>query len=226
MRPRLVALTLVALVALAAPASAKSPHRVMPRDLPLASAGPDSFLVSFETTQGRVEMKARRAWAPLGVDRLYHLVHGGYYDGLVIYRVGATKSVAGGRVVQFGTSGDTVMSHAWEGATIADEPVTRSHHPGAVSFARGGPHTRSVELAINTNEATALDTVSYQGVVGFPVVAEVVRGLDVLGRLNGRYGNAPIESDSLTIVGGAWLDRAFPGLDRMRRARITREWRK
>ena len=214
------------LALLAALAASAAHPRVMPLDLPLASAGPDSFVATFETTKGNVVMRARRASSPLGVDRLYHLVHGGYFDGLVIYRVGTTKTVVGGRVVQFGTSGDTTVSHAWEKATIDDEPVIGTHVAGSVSFARGAPRTRSVEIAINTNDAAPLDTVRYEGIVGFPIVARVVTGLDVLGRLNGRYGNAPIENDSLSILGGAYLDRAFPGLDRIKRARITKSWPK
>jgi cyclophilin family peptidyl-prolyl cis-trans isomerase len=169
-------------------------------------------------------MKARRAWAPLGVDRLYHLVAAGYFDGLTIYRVGPTLSVKGGRVVQFGQSGDTAVARAWEKATFADEPVVRPHRRGSVNFARGGPGTRTVEIAITTNTAAALDTVRYLDVVGFPSVAEVERGVDVLDRLNGRYGNAPIENDSLSILGGEYLDRVFPGLDRILRARVTRAW--
>ncbi len=169
-------------------------------------------------------MKARRAWAPLGVDRLYRLVKSGYFDGLTIYRVGPTLSVKGGRVVQFGQSGDTTADRAWEKATFADEPVIRPHRRGSVNFARGGPHTRSVEIAITTNEAAALDTVHYMGVVGFPSIAEVDHGMDVLERLNGKYGNKPIANDSLSILGGEYLERAFPGLDRIRRARVTKEW--
>lgn len=197
----------------------------LPADLPLAAAGPDSFTAEFRTNQGAFVMKARRAWSPLGADRLYHLVKGGYFDGLTIYRVGPTVSVKGGRVVQFGTSGDTVVAHAWDLAKFADEPVVRPHRRGSVNFARGGPNTRTVEIAITTNEAAPLDTVNYLGVVGFPSVAEVERGLDVLDRLEGKYGNAPIESDSLSIAGGAWLARRFPGLDRILSARVTREWR-
>ena len=111
-------------------------------DLPLAAAGPDSFTAEFRTTKGAFTMKARRAWAPVGSDRLYHLVKGGYFDGLVIYRVGETKSVKGGRVVQFGASGDTAVARAWEKTGIADEPVLRPHLRGSVNFARGGPATR------------------------------------------------------------------------------------
>ena len=200
-------------------------HRpILPTDLPLASAGPDSFLAEFRTTKGTFTMKARRPWAPLGVDRLYHLVKSGYFNGLTIYRVGPTLSVKGGRVVQFGQSGDTTVIRAWEKATFADEPVVRPHRRGSVNFARGGPNTRTVEIAITTNAAMPLDTVHYQGVVGFPSIAEVERGLEVLDRLEDRYGNQPIENDSLSILGQEYLDRAFPGLDRIRSARVTKVW--
>ena len=219
------ALPLVMAALLALGASARS-GRVRPSDLPLASPAPDSFLAEFETTKGRFTMKARRAWSPHGVDRLWHLAKGGWFDGLVIYRVGETKSVKGGRVVQFGQSGDTTADRAWEKAGIPDEPVVRPHRRGTVNFARGGPGTRTNEIAITTNEAAALDTVQYLGVTGFPSIAEVEKGLDVLDRLEGKYGNAPIESDSLSILGAAWLDRAFPGLDRIRKVRVTKEWGK
>ena len=180
-----------------------SPARaILPPGVPLASAGPDSFVAEFRTTKGALTMKARRSWSPLGADRLYHLVRAGYFDGLTIYRVGPTLSVTGGRVVQFGQSGDTAIARAWEKATFADEPVVRPHRRGSVNFARGGPNTRTVEIAITTNASAALDTVRYLGVVGFPSVAEVERGLDVLDQLEGRYGNAPIETDSLSILGG------------------------
>ena len=214
--------TLITLLALGA--STPPPRPVLPTDLPLTSAAPDSFLAEFRTTKGNFTMKARRAWAPLGADRLYHLVKGGYFNGLTIYRVGPTLSVKGGRVVQFGQSGDTAIARAWEKATFADEPVVRPHRRGSVNFARGGPNSRSVEIAITTNEAAALDTVGYMGVVGFPSIAEVEQGMGVLDRLNGQYGNAPIENDSLSILGGEYLDRVFPGLDRIRSARVTKDW--
>jgi peptidyl-prolyl cis-trans isomerase A (cyclophilin A) len=206
--------------------SAPRPRALLPADLPLSATAPDSFLAEFRTTKGSFVMKARRAWSPLGVDRLYQLVNGGYFDGLTIYRVGETKSVKGGRVVQFGQSGDTAASHAWERATFADEPVRRAHVRGSVNFARGGPNTRSVEIAICTTAIAALDTVQYLGVTGFPTIAEVVEGLGVLDKLNEQYGNAPIENDSLSILGGEYLERVFPGLDRIESASVTKTWGK
>jgi len=221
-RPPAVFLALLFVAATASSETTRAP--VFPGDLPLGSAGPDSFVAEFRTTKGTFAMKARRAWSPLGADRLYHLAKGGYFAGLAIYRVGETMSVKGGRVVQFGQSGDTAVAHAWDHATFADEPVVRAHRRGSVNFARGGPNTRTVEIAITTNAAAALDTVNYLGVVGFPSVAEVEQGLDVLDHLNGQYGNAPIANDSLSILGGAYLDRVFPGLDGILEARITKEW--
>jgi peptidyl-prolyl cis-trans isomerase A (cyclophilin A) len=220
-RLRCIVLT-AALLVLATAGTRARP--VLPADLPLSEAAPDSFLAKFSTTKGSFIMKARRAWSPLGVDRLYHLVRGGYFDGLTIYRVGPTMSVKGGHVVQFGTAGDTTTIRAWEKATFADEPVVRAHVPGSVGFARGGPHTRGTELAICTTPCAPLDTVQYMGVTGFPSIAEVEKGLDVLDRLEGRYGNAPIENDSLSILGAGYLERAFPGLDRIRKASVTRVW--
>jgi peptidyl-prolyl cis-trans isomerase A (cyclophilin A) len=220
-RPALAVVAATGCLVLATLASARTP---MPSEVARTGSAPDSFVAEFRTTKGTFQMKARRAWAPLGVDRLWQLVNGRYFDGLVIYRVGTTKSVKDGRVVQFGASGDTAAAHAWERETFADEPVTVGHVRGAVSFARGGPATRSVEVAISVTPCAPLDTVQYLGVTGFPVIAIVERGLDVLDRLEGRYGNAPIESDSLSIAGGAWLDRRFPGLDRIERARIVKRW--
>src|SRR5262249_58684722 len=118
------------------------------------------------------------------------------WEGLGIDGVGPRMGVKGGRVVQFGQSGDTAVAHAWERATFADEPVVRPHRRGSVNFARGGPDTRTVEIAITTNQAAALDTVNYLGVVGFPSVAEGEQGLDVLDRLNGQYRHAPDQDHS------------------------------
>lgn len=119
---------------------------------------------------------------------------------------------------------ESFEGRAWEKATFADEPVVRPHRRGSVNFARGGPDTRAVEIAITTNGAAALDTVRYLGVLGFPTIAKVEQGVDVLDRLNWQYGNAPIQNDSLSILGGGYLDRVLPGRDHILGARVRREW--
>jgi cyclophilin family peptidyl-prolyl cis-trans isomerase len=222
MFPSMRAFPLWCLAALAGAPLAAQP---LPKDLPLSAAAPDSFLVAFETTRGEFTIKARRHWSPLGVDRLYHLARSGYYDGNVIFRVGPTASYPGGMVVQFGLTNDSTVNAAWAGAGIDDEPVKVGHRRGMVMLARGGPRTRSNQLAIDLSPNTGLDTVNSNGVVGFPPIAEVVDGMDVLDRLERRHGNGPTaRQDSISVGGKAYLDRAFPGLDGIARASVTTEW--
>jgi cyclophilin family peptidyl-prolyl cis-trans isomerase/ketosteroid isomerase-like protein len=197
----------------------------LPTQVSLDQPAPDSFLVVFETTKGRFVMKAHRSWSPLGVDRLYQLARAHYYDGTVIYRVGPTASFKGGYVVQFGVGNSAAVNQAWDAAGIADEPVVHHTGTGTVNFARGGPRSRTVELGINLTPNTALDTVSYEGVVGFPPIAEVVEGMTVLESLNRQYGNTVFEHwDSVMTSGRAYLDRAYPGLDRILSAAVTTTW--
>ena len=188
---------------------------------------PDSFLVAFETTKGKVVMKAHRSWSPLGVDRLYRLAKMGFYRDAVIYRVGGTKSYPGGFVVQFGLTNDSSINRQWSKRGIQDEPVRVRHRRGTVMFARDSANTRTVELAIDLTPNSGLDTVHYQGVVGFPTIAEVVDGMAALDSLNRRHGNAPIENmDSIMVGGRRYLDRKFPGLDRVLTVAVVTEWRK
>lgn len=215
---------LVAGILAAAPGLQAQP---LPGQLPLGAPAPDSFLVSLETTRGAVVIKARRFWSPLGADRLYQLAANRFYDGSVIYRVGPTASYPGGFVVQFGMSNDSSVNRAWSATGIPDEPVTVPHRRGMVMFARDGPHTRTIELAIDLSTNSGLDTVLYKGARGFPPVGEVISGMSALDSLNRRYGNAPIQhEDSIALLGQRYLDRVFPGLDRIRRVWISAEWRK
>lgn len=215
-----VTLTLLASCVVATPAQAQ--RQPFPSDVDLTTQAPDSFLVRFVTTKGNVTLRAHRAWSPLGVDRLYQLVAAGYYNGNVIYRVGPTASFTGGYVVQFGVGNSGALNRAWDRVPIADEPVRHGNARGTVNFARAGPTTRTVELAINLTANTTMDTVSYGGVQGFPPIAEVVEGMDVLDALNRQYGNSVFEHwDSVGASGRNYLDRTYPGLDRIIRARIV-----
>lgn len=217
---RLVVAAIVGLAGLPAGVLRAQP---LPTALPLDRPAPDSFYVTFETTRGPVVLLAHRAWSPHGVDRLYHLASSGYYRGAVIYRVGPTASYPGGFVVQFGLSNDSAVNRAWRDTGIPDEPVRERHRRGTVMFARGGPNSRTVELAVDLSPNSGLDTVQYQGVTGFPPIAEVVEGMAALDALERRYGNEPLRhEDSIMAQGSRFLDRAYPGLDRIRDVRVSR----
>jgi cyclophilin family peptidyl-prolyl cis-trans isomerase len=190
-------------------------------------AVPDSFLVAFETSRGRFDVMARKDWAPVGVDRLYTLLESHYYDDARFFRV--VKNF----VAQFGLSGDPELNDAWRVRRIADEPVKHTNSRGAIAYARGGPGTRTVQIYVNLRNNPRLDTLN---TFGFPPIAEVVSGMDVVDSLYSGYGEATPRSgaqpgregpsqDSISRQGNPYLVRGWPKLDYVKTARIVREWR-
>jgi peptidyl-prolyl cis-trans isomerase A (cyclophilin A) len=190
-------------------------------------AVPDSFVVAFETSRGRFDVKARKNWSPIGVDRLYTLVRIRHYDNARFFRV--VKDF----VAQFGLSGDPKIDNAWKIRAIADEPVRHTNSRGTMSYARGGPGTRSVQLYVNLRNNPKLDSLSG---FGFPPIAEVVDGMSVVDSLYYGYGDGAARTgpqpgragpsqDSIMTQGNAYLARGWPKLDYIKTARVVREWR-
>ncbi len=214
------ALCFAAAAAFAIGCAGRSPLR-SPTPRQLAATAPDSFLVSFETSRGQFVVAAHREWSPLGVDRFHFLVRQGYYDGARFFRV------VPGFVVQWGISGDPAINVVWDDRNIPDEPVRRSNTRGRVSFARGGPNTRSVQLYVNLGDNARLDTT---GTFGFPPIGQVTQGMAVVDSMypgyscrRGSQGTCPSQ-DSIRAGGNAYMARILPKLDYIRRARVVREW--
>lgn len=188
----------------------------------LARAAPDSFEVRLETTRGAATLRVYRTWSPLGVDRFHYLVSHGFYDGARFFRVVA------GFVAQFGLSGIPALDSVWADRRISDEPVRQSNLRGMMSYARGGPNTRSQQLYINLVDNVRLDTVT---TFGFPPIGRVVEGMAAIDSLYSGYGGSNRQrlpgpsQDSIRVAGNAYLDRQFPLLDRIVRARVTKEWK-
>jgi peptidyl-prolyl cis-trans isomerase A (cyclophilin A) len=166
-------------------------------------------------------IRARRQWSPLGVDRFHYLVRHGYYDEVRFFRVIA------GFVAQWGLSGDPPINKAWDNRNIPDEPVRASNTRGRVSYARGGPNTRSVQLYVNYGDNSRLDTLN---TFGFPPIGEVIDGMAVVDSLTFEYGGTREDrrpgpsQDSIQVAGNSYLARHFPRLDFIRKARIVRAW--
>ncbi len=196
----------IAMVLWSAPCAALSQATRVPR------AAPDSFLVALATNRGRIVIAVHRDWAPRGAERVYQLVRAGFYDGARFFRV------IPGFVAQFGLPGEPHRGGAEIAAAIPDDPVRRSNVHGMVTFASGGPNTRTTQLFINLTDNPRLDA------LGFAPIGRVVAGLAIADRLNGQYGEAPSQ-DAIRREGNAYLTRAFPHLDYIDSARVLRAWR-
>ncbi|MGH7699737.1 MAG: peptidylprolyl isomerase [Gemmatimonadales bacterium] len=173
----------------------------------------DTFRARFETSEGDFVIEVHRDWAPLGADRFHELVSSGYYDGARFFRV------LPGFVAQFGIHGDPQVAAAWRERRIADDPVRESNARGTVTFATGGPDTRTTQVFINYADNGRLDA------MGFAPFGRVVEGMDVVDRLHAGYGEgAPRgpgpDQSRIQAEGNAYLEREFPELDYVRRAAI------
>ena len=107
---------------------------------------PATYKARFVTTQGDFVVEVTRAWSPLGADRFYNLVKDGFFTGVEFFRV------VPGFVVQFGINGNPRIAHAWSHAAIPDEPVLQSNKPGFITYARGGPNSRTAQVFINLGD--------------------------------------------------------------------------
>lgn len=176
---------------------------------------PDRFRVRFETTKGPFVIEVKREWAPRGADRFYNLVRAGYYDDVAFFRV------IDGFMVQFGINGDPRVNAAWQAARIPDDPVTQSNRRGMVTYAMGGPDTRTTQLFINFGDNKGLDS------QGFAPFGAVVEGLAVVDSLYSGYGEgAPQgmgpDQGRTQAEGNAYLRSSFPKLDFVKTARVVR----
>jgi peptidyl-prolyl cis-trans isomerase A (cyclophilin A) len=190
-----------------------------PEPQQLDAAGPDSFVVRFETTKGNFDLKVHRDWAPRGADRLHWLARHGFYDRVRFFRVVPDF------VVQFGIPADTAVTRVWRERRFGDDSVTRSNVRGTLSFATGGPNTRTTQLFINLKDNTRLDH------LGFAPIAQVVVGMEVVDSLYRGYGEGAPRGKGpsqgrINAEGDSYLAREFPLLDQVRRARVVQEWRR
>lgn len=179
-----------------------------------AETAPATFQVRLETSEGDVLIQMHRDWAPLGVDRFYNLVRGGYYDDSRIYRV------VPGFMAQFGIHADPYVTQAWKSEFLVDDPVTRSNTRGRVAFAKGRVHSRTTNVFISYRDNSSLDE------NGFAPIGEVIDGMEVVDAFHAEYGDGPPRGDGpyqamAEARGNEYLDADFPELTRIVRATVV-----
>ena len=184
-----------------------------PQDRFWRKHSPAQYRVRVETSRGAFVLEVHRAWAPIGADRFYNLVRSGFYDDSRFYRVTA-------RFAQFGIPGNPAIAAVWHTATLPDDPVRESNTRGRFAFAMTGPNARTTQIYICKTDMTSQDQ------DGFAPLGTVVKGMDVVDQLYAVYGEAAGggmrggRQDRIFKEGNAHLDRDFPKLDRLIRARV------
>jgi cyclophilin family peptidyl-prolyl cis-trans isomerase len=169
---------------------------------------PEHFRVHFETTKGDMVIACHRDWAPIGVDRFYHLVEHGYYDDACFFRV------IEGAWAQFGIHGEPEIARIWRNAAIPDEPVRESNLRGRLTYAHGfDPDDRTTQLFINLRDNPALDDNA------FSPIGEIIEGMEVADALYADYAAEPGGGirgggqDPMFEGGNAYFRERFPKLD-------------
>ena len=182
----------------------------------LSPPSPATFRVRLETSKGSIVIEVHRDWAPRGADRFYELVEARYYDDNRFFRVRKD------RWAQFGINGEPAIAKAWRERPILDDPPKESNVRGTVAFAFAAPNGRAAQVYIALTDLSAT-----QDVEGFVPFGRVVEGMDVADALNSEYGEnsgsgiRAGRQQPLFDGGNAYLDREFPRLDRLVRARVT-----
>jgi peptidyl-prolyl cis-trans isomerase A (cyclophilin A) len=201
----------LALSTLAAQAPARAGDLSDPASL--NEKAPAVYQAKFDTSKGSFVIEVHRDWAPNGADRFYNLVKNGFYDNARFFRV------LQGFMVQFGINGDPNVARAWRDANIKDDPVKQSNQRGMLTFATAGPNTRTTQVFVNFGDNAGLDG------QGFPPFGKVVSGMEVVESLYGGYGEGPPDGNGpdqgrLQNQGNAYLEKAFPKLDFIKKATI------
>jgi peptidyl-prolyl cis-trans isomerase A (cyclophilin A) len=183
-----------------------------------AQVAPAMFKVRVDTTAGSYVIEVHRDWSPHGADRFFDLVQQKYYDNSRFFRVVA------GKWAQFGIAGDPKLAQAWRGRTIADDPLLQHNTKGFIAFSNTAPNTRSTQVYINLGDNSAHNDFE----PAFAPFGKVIEGMEVVEKLYAGYGEGSGggmragKQDAMFSGGNAYLDREFPQLDHLIRARVVR----
>ncbi|MEQ1624834.1 MAG: peptidylprolyl isomerase [Sediminibacterium sp.] len=179
----------------------------------LEKNAPDSFLVRFKTTKGNFDVKVYKDWSPIGATRFYQLVKAHYYTNMYVFR--STEKYA-----QFGIQNDSALNSFMDKKTIKDELTTQSNQRAVMAFATGGIDNRTVHIFINKIDNRRLDTMAHSK--GFPPFGRVEKGMEVVDQFYGAYKDTITfkYQDSVMKYGNKYLEKHFPGLDKIKKARL------
>jgi peptidyl-prolyl cis-trans isomerase A (cyclophilin A) len=166
-------------------------------DTPAAAPAGEVHVV-LDTDAGAIEIAVDTAHAPLSAGDFLRYVDAGLYDGAAFYRVVRADNDHGTPKIEVVQGGLTDESRALP--PIAHETTRETgilHRDGTVSLARGQPGTGSgAAFFICIGDQPALDfggTRNPDG-LGFAAFGHVVRGMDVVRKIQAMKSDAPSDS--------------------------------
>ncbi len=162
--------------------------------------------VVLHTNKGEIEIELFEDHAPNTVANFISLVEDGFYDGLTFHRV------KDGFMAQAGCpEGDGTRGPGYTIRCEAYEDNARKHFRGSVVMAHRGVHTGGSQFYISFVPTPHLDG-------RHTVFGRVVRGLDVLAKLQRREPRDPVE-----VAINPHANIVIPRADRIARARVLRK---
>jgi cyclophilin family peptidyl-prolyl cis-trans isomerase len=179
----------------------------------LKKEAPDSFHVVFYTSKGEFEIAVNKSWSPLGATRFYQLVKSKFYNNMYIFR--STTNY-----IQFGINDQPELNAYINKKMLVDEKLVQSNTAGRIAFATGGVNNRTSQIFINKIDNRGLDPQgNYRTYTPF---GTVVRGLDIVKNFYGNYQDTITfyHQDSVMKYGNVYLESHFPGLDKIKKAKI------
>jgi cyclophilin family peptidyl-prolyl cis-trans isomerase len=179
----------------------------------LKREAPDSFHVVFYTNKGEFEIAVYKLWSPLGATRFYQLVQSKFYQNIYIFR-------STSKYIQFGITDHPALNSYMDKKSILDEKLIQSNTAGSVAFATGGENNRTVQIFINKIDNQWLDPKGNYKT--YTPIGTVVRGLDIVKDFYGNYQDTITfeHQDSVMKYGNSYLEKHFPGLDKIIKAKI------
>jgi peptidyl-prolyl cis-trans isomerase A (cyclophilin A) len=173
-----------------------------------SAKAPDVYKAKLTTTKGDVVLEIHRDWSPNGADRFFNLVKMGFYDDERFFRA------VDGFMIQWGISGDPMVSAKWTNSGIPDDPPKQSNTRGMITFAQSGlPNSRTTQVFISTVDNSRLDKT-------FCPFGKVLTGLEIMDSLYKGYGDG-LPQQAIQMQGNAFLDGKYPKLDGIKHAEIV-----
>eukprot|EP00038_Savillea_parva_P016577 m.17253 g.17253 ORF g.17253 m.17253 type:complete len:243 (+) comp3474_c0_seq1:82-810(+) len=193
-----------------------------------AQHGVEAFVRCTSST-GEFTIHAKKAWAPIGYTRFMELTKDPeYWPGQLIYR-NIPNFLA-----QFGVPADKDVTARWlQKPRLKDDPhldrfTAGNFRPGLVSFAGGGPDSRTHHLFISTGaSADFLGGADHETPFGTIEGGPNGEGFkNILKWYNGpQAAKAEREQHQYVMQGNAYMEPKYPELDRITGCTVVREVR-